>query len=124
MTSWPHAASHSGPPRWKACTHFPIVLAAHMADDELVLMVEVIDGALGTPPRPHSAERLLATAERLLQRWEHPLRDVSVLLPDEAAPLGAGSAKPATAQGIHTRFAAVAARTPDSPARHAGRAAR
>ena len=29
---------------------------------------------------------------------------------------GAGSAKPTTAQGIHTRFAAIAAETPDNPA--------
>ncbi|HEX4392435.1 MAG TPA: amino acid adenylation domain-containing protein [Mycobacterium sp.] len=100
----------------ESLTHFPIVLAAHMADDGLVLMVEVIDGALGSTTASALGDRLLCTAERLLDRWDRPLRDVSVLLPEEAAPLGAGSAKPMTAQGIHTRFAAIAAETPDNPA--------
>jgi mycobactin peptide synthetase MbtF len=100
----------------ESLTHFPIVLAAHMADEGLVLMVEVIDGAIGDTTAAALGQRLLATAEQLLQQWDRPLRDVSVLLADEAAPLGAGSPKPPTAQGIHTRFAAVAARMPDSPA--------
>ena len=100
----------------ESLTHFPIVLAAHMADERLVLMVEVIDGAIGNTTAAALGRRLLATADQLLQQWDRPLRDVSVLLADEAAPLGAGSAKPATAQGIHTRFAAVAARIPDRPA--------
>src|SRR6202161_2191168 len=85
-------------------THFPIVLAAHMADDALVLMVEVIDGALGTTPAATLGQRLLATAEQLLARWDRPLRDVSVLLAEEAAPLlGARSAGPAPGEGGHTR---------------------
>ncbi len=100
----------------ESLTHFPIVLAAHMADQRLVLMVEVIDGAIGNTTAAALGQRLLATAEQLLQQWESPLRDVSVLLAEEAAPLGAGSAKPAQARGIHTRFAAVAARMPDRPA--------
>jgi mycobactin peptide synthetase MbtF len=100
----------------ESLTHFPIVLAAHMADQRLVLMVEVIDGAIGNTTAGALGQRLLATAEQLLQHWESPLRDVSVLLAEEAAPLGAGSAKPAQAPGIHTRFAAVAARIPDRPA--------
>ncbi|MDT7739824.1 MAG: mycobactin peptide synthetase MbtF, partial [Mycobacterium sp.] len=101
----------------ESLTHFPIVLAAHMADDALVLMVEVIDGALGTTTAATLGQRLLATAEQLLARWDRPLREVSVLLADEAAPLlGASSARPTTAQGIHTRFAAIAVRTPDNPA--------
>jgi mycobactin peptide synthetase MbtF len=101
----------------ESLTHFPIVLAAHMADDSLVLMVEVIDGAIGNTTAAMLGDRLLATAERLLDRWDRPLRDVSILVADETAPLiGAGSAKPSTVQGIHTRFAAVAARTPDNPA--------
>jgi mycobactin peptide synthetase MbtF len=101
----------------ESLTHFPIVLAAHMADDALVLMVEVIDGALGTTTAATLGQRLLATAEQLLARWDRPLREVSVLLAEEAAPLlGASSARPTTAQGIHTRFAAIAVRTPDNPA--------
>ncbi len=100
----------------ESLTHFPIVLAAHMADEGLVLMVEVIDGAIGNTTAAALGQRLLATAEQLLRQWDRPLRDVSVLLADEAAPLGAGSPKPDTAQSIHTRIAAVATRTPDSPA--------
>jgi mycobactin peptide synthetase MbtF len=100
----------------ESLTHFPIVLAAHMADEGLVLMVEVIDGAIGNTTAVALGQRLLATAGQLLRKWDRPLRDVSVLLADEAAPLGADSPKPATARSIHARFAAVAARTPDSPA--------
>jgi mycobactin peptide synthetase MbtF len=101
----------------ESLTHFPIVLAAHMAGDGLVLMVEVIDGALGNTTAASLGHRLLATAERLLALWDRPLREVSVLLADESAPLlGAGSARPQQAQGIHTRFAAIAAMTPDNPA--------
>ncbi|MGA8327744.1 MAG: amino acid adenylation domain-containing protein, partial [Mycobacterium sp.] len=100
----------------ESLTHFPIVLAAHMAGAGLVLTVEVIDGALGDTTAATLGDRLLATADQLLARWDRPLRDVSILTADETAPLGAGSAKPATAQGIHTRFAAVAATSPDSPA--------
>ncbi|WIM90233.1 amino acid adenylation domain-containing protein [Candidatus Mycobacterium wuenschmannii] len=97
-------------------THFPIVLAAHMDDGQLVLMVEVIDGAIGHTTAETLGGRLRDTADRLLQHWDRPLSEVSVLTAEEVAPLGTGVAKPATAQGIHTRFAAVAGRTPDSPA--------
>ena len=101
----------------ESLTHFPIVLAAHMADNGLVLLVEVIDGALGNTTAASLGHRLLATAEQLLALWDRPLRDVSVLLADESAPLlGVASAKPQQAQGIHTRFAAIAAMTPDNPA--------
>ena len=100
----------------ESLTHFPIVLAAHMADQRLVLMVEVIDGAIGNTTAGALGQRLLATAERLLQQWERPLRDVSVLLAGETAPLGTGAAKPLAGRSIHARFAAVAARIPDSPA--------
>jgi mycobactin peptide synthetase MbtF len=105
------------PAALESLTHFPIVLAAHMADDGLVLMVEVIEGALGNTSAVTLGHRLLATAERLLQLWDRPLREVSVLLADESAPLlGTGSTKTAPARGIHTRFAEVAAATPDDPA--------
>ena len=101
----------------ESLTHFPIVLAAHMADGGLVLMVEVIDGALGNTTASMLGDRLLATAGQLLDRWDRPLRDVSILTADEAAPLvGATSAKPSAAQGIHTRFAATAAAAPDNTA--------
>ncbi len=100
----------------ESLTHFPIVLAAHMADEGLVLMVEVIDGAIGNTTATTLGERLLATADRLLQHWDRPLSEVSVLFSDESPSLGAAATKPVTAQPIHRRFAAAAARTPDSPA--------
>jgi mycobactin peptide synthetase MbtF len=105
------------PAALESLTHFPIVLAAHMTDDGLVLMVEVIEGALGNTSAATLGHRLLATAERLLQLWDRPLREVSVLLADESAPpRSVGLTRPATAQGIHTRFAAIATSTPDNPA--------
>jgi mycobactin peptide synthetase MbtF len=101
----------------ESLTHFPIVLAAHMADGGLVVMVEVIEGALGNTTAATLGHRLLATAEQLLQLWDRPLREVSVLLADESAPLlGTDSTTPVTAQAIHTRFAAIVDSTPDNPA--------
>ena len=100
----------------ESLTHFPIVLAAHMADEGLVLMVEVIDGAIGNTSAETLGHRLLSTADRLLQHWDQPLGGVSVLLAEEVAPLGDDSPNSATAHGIHIRFAEVAARLPDSPA--------
>ncbi|UMB71351.1 amino acid adenylation domain-containing protein [Mycobacterium paraterrae] len=100
----------------ESLTHFPIVLAAHMADDRLVLMVEVIDGAIGNTAADTLGRRLLTTAERLLGQWDRPLREVSVLSADEAGPLGSPVAKTVEARSIHARFAEVAARVPDSPA--------
>jgi len=103
------------PAALESLTHFPVVLAAHMAGNELVVQVEVIDGALGITTAATLGRRLLTTAERLLQMWEHPLGEVSVLLDDEAAPLGAVDAvTPPASLGIHTRFAAIAERVPNS----------
>ncbi|MCA2242335.1 amino acid adenylation domain-containing protein [Mycobacterium sp. WUMAC-067] len=98
-------------------SHFPIAIAAHMDAGELVVLIEVIDGALGAIPAATFGQRVLSTAERLLQGWERPLREVSVLFEDEAAPLRAAGAPAATSpRCIHARFAEVVARTPDSPA--------
>ncbi len=102
------------PAALESLTHFPVVLAAHLAEREMVLQVEVIDGALGPTTAETLGRRVLATAERLLGMWERPLRKVSVLLDDEAAPLHAYDATtPSPALSIHARFAAVAQRTPD-----------
>lgn len=99
-------------------SHFPIAIAAHMEGGELVVLIEAIDGALGAIPAATFGRRVLTAAERLLQGWERPLRDVSVLLGDEADPLRAegGASIPVSPLSIHARFADVAARTPDSPA--------
>ncbi len=103
------------PAALESLTHFPVVLAAHMAGDELVVQMEVIDGALGATTATTLGRRVLTTAQRLLQQWEYPLREISVLLDDEASPLGAADAvAPAAALSIHARFAAVAERMPDN----------
>ena len=100
----------------ESLTHFPIVLAAHMADDGLVLMVEVIDGALGHTAASALGDRLLSTAERLLDRWDRPLRDVSVLLPEEEAPLAVPVQRNRDGAGDSHPVRCVAAETPDNPA--------
>ncbi|HXY66752.1 MAG TPA: amino acid adenylation domain-containing protein [Mycobacterium sp.] len=103
------------PAALESLTHFPVVLAAHMAGNELVVQMEVTDGALGVTTAAALGRRVLSTAQRLLQMWERPLREVSVLLDDEASPLGAIDAvTPPAALSIHARFATVAKRMPDN----------
>ena len=103
------------PSALQTLSHFPITVAAHMEGRELVVLVEVIDGALGAIPAATFGRRVLTTAERLLRDWERPLRKVSVLFEDETLPRAADVPAPSTA-GIHTRFAEVVSRTPDNPA--------
>ena len=103
------------PAALESLTHFPVVIAAHMAGSELVVQMEVIDGALGVATAATLGRRVTATAQRLLQSWERPLREVSVLLDDEAAPLrGVDAATPPAPLSIHARFAAIAERMPDN----------
>ncbi|OBK10185.1 non-ribosomal peptide synthetase, partial [Mycobacterium sp. 1245852.3] len=105
------------PSALQTLSHFPIAIAAHMEGGELVVLIEAIDGALGAVPAATFGRRVLTTAERLLQGWERPLREVSVLLDDEDGPLGAtATPKPLAPLSIHARFADVVARTPDNPA--------
>lgn len=105
------------PSALQTLSHFPIAIAAHMEGGELVVLIEAIDGALGAVPATTLGQRVLTTAGRLLQGWDRPLRDVSILLDDEVGPLRDGSApKPLSPCSIHARFADVVARTPDNPA--------
>ncbi|WP_156685577.1 non-ribosomal peptide synthetase [Mycobacterium sp. Marseille-P9652] len=103
------------PAELESVSHFPVALAPHMDDGELVVWVELLDGALGATTGEQLGRRVLDTAERLLSRWDDPLRDVSVLLDDETVPL-AGAGTPAPTTGFHSRFAAVAAANPEAPA--------
>ncbi|OMC16197.1 non-ribosomal peptide synthetase [Mycobacterium sp. SP-6446] len=102
----------------ESLSHFPVTLAAHPDDGELVLMMEVIDGALGVTTAATLGRRVLTAAERLLQSWDRPLREVSVLLDNEAAPLrrslSGGALTAPSSSGIHARFASIAAAMPDS----------
>lgn len=103
------------PSALQTLSHFPVAIAAHMEGGELVVLIEALDGALGAIPAATFGQRVLTAAERLLQRWERPLRDVSVLLGDEAEPLRATAAPmPVSPLSIHARFADVADRTPDN----------
>ena len=104
------------PSALESLSHFPIAIAAHMDGRELVVLIEVMDGALGAITAARLGRRVLTSAERLLQDWERPLREVSVLFDDEAVAGAAGAASPAGVRGIHTRFAEVAASTPDNAA--------
>ncbi len=105
------------PSALQTLSHFPIAIAAHMEGGELVVLIEAIDGALGVIPAATLGQRVLTTAERLMQDWDRPLRDVSVLLDDEAGSLrAADTPKPLSPLSIHARFADVAARAPDNPA--------
>jgi mycobactin peptide synthetase MbtF len=96
-------------------SHFPITIAAHMAGGELVVLVEVIDGALGAATPDALGRRVLLTAERILQGWQRPLRELSVLFDDEAVQLRPRVTHAPT-RGVHHRFAEAAARTPDNAA--------
>ncbi|OBB69510.1 non-ribosomal peptide synthetase [Mycobacterium sp. 852014-50255_SCH5639931] len=102
------------PSALQTLSHFPITVAAHIAGGELVVLVEVIDGALGAVPAATFGRRVITTAERLLRDWERPLRQVSVLFDDEAVPPRPAGVPAPPAVGIHTRFAEVAGRTPDN----------
>ncbi len=101
----------------ESVTHFPVTLAAHMAGDELVLLVEVLDGALGATTGESLGRRVLSTAERLLSLWQRPLRELSVLIDDEDRPLHTAHTVPVRpAVGFHTRFAAIAEASPQATA--------
>ncbi|WP_277396022.1 amino acid adenylation domain-containing protein [Mycobacterium camsae] len=101
----------------ESVTHFPVTLAAHMAGDELVLLIEVLDGALGATTSESLGRRVLLTAKRLLSLWQRPLRELSVLIDEEDRPLRATHTPPARpATGFHTRFAAIADTSPQATA--------
>ncbi|WP_163760592.1 non-ribosomal peptide synthetase [Mycobacterium botniense] len=106
------------PATLESLSHFPVALAVHMAGRSLVMLVEVLDGALGSTTGAMLGRRVLTTAERLLSMWDRRLDEVSVLLDDEAAPLGTARSwqKPPAATGIHTRFTAIAGKMPDAVA--------
>lgn len=105
------------PAALESLSHFPVTLAAHLTDGELVLLMEVLDGALGATTPDALGRRVLASAGRLLAAWDRPLREVSVLLDTEGSPIRRpGGAAPAAPQSIHERLSAVAKKTPDAPA--------
>ncbi|OBB56203.1 non-ribosomal peptide synthetase [Mycobacterium sp. 852013-51886_SCH5428379] len=105
------------PAALESLSHFPVTIAAHMADDQLTVLVETLEGALG-PVSPESVgQRLLHTVQRLIALWDSPLREVGLLSDDESDRLQLTGAEPAPAPtGVHTAFRAAAHRTPEAVA--------
>ena len=78
------------PAALESLSHFPVTVAAHLAGDRLTVLVENLDGALG-PISPDSlGQRLLDIVERLINHWDNPIRDVSVLSAPELQNLDSG----------------------------------
>ncbi|OBA74491.1 non-ribosomal peptide synthetase [Mycobacterium sp. 1554424.7] len=101
----------------ESVSHFPVTIAAHLGGGGLTVLVEVLDGALGAMAPEHLGNRLLAAVQRLVDKWDRPLREVDVLLDGERDATAAGSPGVATPTvAVHTRFAEIAAAQPDSPA--------
>ncbi|MGV0769254.1 amino acid adenylation domain-containing protein [Mycobacterium syngnathidarum] len=98
------------PSALESLSHFPVTIAAHPTHGRLTVLVETLDGALGLVDPQALGLRVLTVVQRLLDRWERPLREVAVTLDDELQPAGA----PAIAgedrahTGFHTVFSANA----------------
>lgn len=104
------------PAALESVSHFPVTIAAHMIDDELTVLVEVIDGALGQMTPESLGRRVLTTAQRLVANWDRPLRDVSVLLDGEGRIPTTPAAPAPTPLGVHTAFTETAGTRLGSPA--------
>jgi mycobactin peptide synthetase MbtF len=105
------------PVAMESLSHFPVTIAAHLSSGELTVLVEVLDGALGTMAPKDLGSRLLAVVRRLVDKWDRPLREVDILLDGEhdstahrLPEVGAPGA------AVHARFAETAAAKPDSVA--------
>lgn len=94
------------PAALESLSHFPVTVAAHMVDDQLTVLVEVVDGALGSMTPDSLGRRLLNTVQLLITKWDSPLRDISVLLDGEQPRTEIDEAREHT--GVHTRFTDVA----------------
>jgi mycobactin peptide synthetase MbtF len=93
-------------------SHFPVTIAAHVTDGELTVLVEVLEGALGAMAPRQLGERVVAVAQRLLDGWDRPLRDVDVLLPTEVNAENPAPS-PAPSGGVHQAITAIAQQRPD-----------
>lgn len=101
------------PAALESLAHFPVTVAAHLVADELTVLVESLDGALGMMTRAGLARRVLELVQRLIGCWDRPLAEVSTLIDDETAPTGPTESSVTEGDSVHTRFAAVAAEYPD-----------
>jgi len=99
----------------ESVSHFPVTIAAHLSAGELTVLVEVLDGALGTIAPKDLGGRMLAVVQRLVDTWDRPLREVDILLDGEHDSTVDGPPN-AIAPAVHTRFTEIAAAQPDSVA--------
>ncbi|UXA20843.1 amino acid adenylation domain-containing protein [Mycobacterium sp. SMC-4] len=90
----------------QSLAHFPVTIAAHLTEGRLTVLVEAKDGALGTITPQSLGQHLLATVSQLIEGWDRPLREVSVL-PGDHQPCGAAVAVPEP-PGVHLRFTETA----------------
>ncbi|MEO3761120.1 amino acid adenylation domain-containing protein [Mycobacterium sp. B14F4] len=104
------------PAALESVSHFPVTIAAHRIDDRLTVLVEVIEGALGSMTPESLGTRLLTTVERLIANWDNPLRDVVLLLDGEAPVTRRGAAAPPAQWGVHEAFHETASGKLGSPA--------
>uniref|UniRef100_A0A5Q5BMC9 Amino acid adenylation n=2 Tax=unclassified Mycobacterium TaxID=2642494 RepID=A0A5Q5BMC9_MYCSS len=102
------------PAALESLSHFPVTIAAHMADERLTVLVETLDGALGALTPHDVGQGLLDTVERLIALWDRPLRDVRMLSGDDPAVPAVTEPPPRT--GVHCAFTEAARRTPDAVA--------
>ncbi|WP_307789355.1 amino acid adenylation domain-containing protein [Mycolicibacterium baixiangningiae] len=100
------------PAALESLSHFPVTIAAHMADEQLTVLVETLDGALGALTPQGVGQTLLDTVQRLITLWDRPLREVRISAddPDQVE----APAAPAHGSGVHTAFTEAARRTPDA----------
>ncbi|WP_324680971.1 amino acid adenylation domain-containing protein [Mycobacterium sp. 663a-19] len=97
----------------ESLSHFPVTIAAHPTAGALTVLVETLDGALGAMAPEDLGRRLLTLVQRLVERWDRPLRDVDILLDGERDPLNPTDVS-APGPTVHARFSEIAAAQPDS----------
>lgn len=89
----------------QSLAHFPVTIAAHLTDGRLTVLVETKDGALGAITPEVLGRRLLATVRRIVDLWDRPLRELSVLPGDLDTPDIPSLAT--AAAGVHTRLTEI-----------------
>ncbi|WP_328350273.1 amino acid adenylation domain-containing protein [Mycobacterium sp. NBC_00419] len=103
------------PAAMESLTHFPVTVAAHRSGAGLTLMVEVTDGALGSMTPDGLGRRILSVMRDLVEGWDAPLGQVSIVLDGETAGRAeATRSAPEFSGGVAERFARTAAEHGDS----------
>jgi mycobactin peptide synthetase MbtF len=101
----------------ESVSHFPVTIAAHLSTGELTVLVEVLAGALGAMAPMDLGRRLLAVLQRVVDKWDRPLREIDILLDGEHDSTAHGLPDVGVLEvAVHTRFTEIAAAQPDSVA--------